>query len=142
MESMNKFRALTIMIICLFVFAIAAMYVNTKDVSEQKSQEYSQNGDSDYGASNTRAGREQMDMTDIMYALNNLETKVNDLETKVEKNARSTSRSSESGSSASGMRCRIIGSKTASGIEDLSPEVAIQDAKINGNEIVVTCSLR
>ena len=38
MESMNKFKVLTIIVICMFIFAIAAIYSNTKDASEGKLQ--------------------------------------------------------------------------------------------------------
>ena len=139
MESMNKFKVLTIMIIGLFVFAIAAMYVNTKDVSQTKSQESYETEDRDYDAYQTRAGKDKTEMVDVMYALDNLETRFKNLEDKVDKKLNSQKTSEPK---SSGMRCKIIGSKTSSGIEPLSPEVAIQDAQINGNDIVVTCSLR
>ena len=36
MENINKFKVFTIVIICTFVFVIAAIYTNTKDVTEDK----------------------------------------------------------------------------------------------------------
>ena len=36
MESLNKFKILTIIFICMFVFVVAAIYANTKDVTEGK----------------------------------------------------------------------------------------------------------
>ena len=33
MESMNKFKVLTVIIVCMFLFVIAAIYSNTKDVA-------------------------------------------------------------------------------------------------------------
>ena len=139
MESMNKFKVLTMIIICLFFFAIAAMYVNTKDVSQAKNQESYSDEDRDYDTYRNSTVKEAADFEDVKYALKNLESKVNILDDKVNRKLNSQ-KSSEPKSS--GMRCKIIGSKTNSGIESLSPEVAIQDAQINGNDIVVTCSLR
>ena len=38
MDSMNKFKVLTIIIICMFLFIIAAIYSNTKDAAVGKTQ--------------------------------------------------------------------------------------------------------
>lgn len=134
MESINKFKMLTIMIICAGVFAIAAMYVNTKDVTEQKNQE---NSEEQYDYTDPANDATTKDLT---YSLNQLENKVKKLEARINDNSRSPK--SSASSSSNGMRCKIIGTKTVRGIEELSPDVALQDARINGNDIVVTCSLK
>lgn len=132
MESMNKFKVLTIIIICLFMFAIAAMYTNTKDVSEGKAKQSAQNP-SRY-EEQTR-NKEKLDFTDLMYSLDALQHRVEELEAKTGNVSSQTSGSSD-------LNCSIYGSKTLRGIEPLSPNAAVQDAQINGNDLVITCSLR
>ena len=88
MESMNKFKVLTIIIICLFTFAVAAMYSNTKEVSEDKANDTYVSKDA-YKQSN---GREKYDITDLVYSVEALEHRVDALEKKInEKNNSSSS---------------------------------------------------
>ena len=137
MESMNKFKVLTVMIIGVFVFAIAAMYVNTKDVTEQKAQEnsaYEQKED-DYEINSRR----ESEISNIMYSVNRLERKVSELSQKVEKNDR-TPKTSESKQGE--MRCRMLGTRSNGEIIQLPPEAVLQDARVNGRDIIVSCSLK
>ena len=138
MESMNKFKALTVLIICVFVFAIAAMYVNTKDASEQRAQERSEYEEEDYD--NVRSNKQSAGMSDLMYAVSRLENRVNQLEEKNRKNE--SLRKNTSPTTDSGVRCKIFGTVSGARIEQISPDAALQDARINGNDLVLTCSLR
>lgn len=138
MESMNKFKALTVLIICVFVFAIAAMYVNTKDASEQRAQEHSEYEEEDYD--NVRSNKQSAGMSDLMYAVSRLENRVNQLEEKNRKNE--SLRKNTSPTTDSGVRCKIFGTVSGARIEQISPDAALQDARINGNDLVLTCSLR
>lgn len=139
MESMNKFKALTVLIICVFVFAIAAMYVNTKDASEQRAQERSEYEEEDYD-DNVRSNKQSAGMSDLMYAVSRLENRVNQLEEKNRKNE--SLRKNTSPTTDSGVRCKIFGTVSGARIEQISPDAALQDARINGNDLVLTCSLR
>ena len=38
MDGLNKFKILTIVFLCMFVFVIAAIYTNTKEVTENKTK--------------------------------------------------------------------------------------------------------
>jgi hypothetical protein len=138
MESMNKFKVLTVLIICVFVFAIAAMYVNTKDASEQRAQEHSEYEEEDYD--NVRSNKQSAGMSDLMYAVSRLENRVNQLEEKNRKNE--SLRKNTSPTTDSGVRCKIFGTVSGARIEQISPDAALQDARINGNDLVLTCSLR
>ena len=133
MESMNKFKVLTIIVICMFIFAIAAIYSNTKDASEGKLQEKQQaaneqvqneiktNENTDLASNNDTAT--QIDV--INHRLDELNEKFNN-----------------SNNNGTPINCKIYGSMTSSGIEQLSPDTAIQEAKVNNNDIVITCSIR
>ena len=124
----------------MFIFAIAAMYVNTKDVSESKRQDSAEFSEERYDVAETRASKEKMDMRDIMYALDNLEQKYDELDKKVSRQQKT--REASSSNNNDGMRCRIVGTRTPEGVEPLSADAALQSARVNGNDIVVTCSLR
>ncbi len=134
MESMNKFKVLTIFMICLFVFAIAAMYVNTKDASDMKANERNEYAQNEYQQEQRQVRQNRIDMTEVMYALDNLEHRVDDLSEKVDKGT-------SGNSGANSLNCRIYGVKTIRGIEELSQNAAIKDAQINKNDLVITCSL-
>ncbi len=141
MESMNKFKALTVLIICVFVFAIAAMYVNTKDATEQRAQERSEYEEENYDDYNANARKNQADVSDLKYTISHLEKRISELETKTKKSTVSSQKTSTTTADGS-VRCKIYGTRTGAGIEQISPEVALQDVRINGNDLVLTCSLR
>ena len=135
MESMNKFKFLTIMIICLFVFAVSAMYINTKDASDIKLKEHDEVYEQLQKQEAKKIINEGKDnYNDVSSAISNLNRRIDELSKKVETNNSSVSNSNS-------LNCRIYGSKTPRGIEELNPNAAIQDAQINNNEIVITCSL-
>ena len=135
MESINKFKILSVLIICMGLFSIAAMYVRTKDITDQKAPKNPNYEQSEYN-NNVESGAA---IDEVAYSVEKLERKVRILEEKIDRNA--TSKKS-SDSVAGGTRCKIYGTKTRGGIEALSSEAALQDARINGNDIVVTCSLK
>ncbi len=132
MESMNKFKVLTIIIICLFMFAIAAMYINTKDATEGKAQTSSQNNS---GYQDRARNKEKLDFADVMLEMESIQQRVEMLE------ARGGGSQERGNSGGNELRCKIYGVKTLRGIEQISPTAAVQDAQVNGNDIVITCSL-
>ena len=129
MESMNKFKVLTIIFICLCVFAVGAIYSNTKDVSNVKSQVKTENTETNTANENTVQVTENKDLTSQIELLN---SRVDELNEKL-------SNMGEKGNST-GLNCRIYGSLTSNGVEQLSPEAAIQEAQVNNSELVVTCT--
>jgi hypothetical protein len=44
-------------------------------------------------------------------------------------------------SKSSDLRCKIIGNMTENGLVETSSDDAIQEARANGNDIVISCSL-
>ena len=128
MESMNKFKVLTIIFICLFVFAVGAIYSNTKDVSSSKSQVKTENTETNTASESTV---QITDNQDLVSQIDLLNRRVDELNEKLDDNNNSNS---------TGLSCRIYGSLTSDGVEQLTPEAAIQEAKVNNSELVVTCS--
>ncbi len=134
MESMNKFKVLTIIFICLFVFAVGAIYSNTKDVSAAKSQSQSKTEISENNIQ-TESTVQVTDNQDLSSQVDLLNRRVDELSEKINNN-------NENNANSTGLNCRIYGSLTANGVEQLTPEVAIQEAKVNNNDLVVTCSFK
>lgn len=136
MESLNKFKIITIIVLCLFVFAVAAMYSNTKDASEGKmqlkSEEQQEQMQENIQTDQSNVTQNSDRLADIETDLSNLNMRVDELNEKVNNGS----------SSGTGLNCRIIGSMTDTGIEQLSPEAAVEEAKVNNREIVISCSLQ
>ena len=133
MESMNKFKVLTIIVICMFLFVVAAIYSNTKDATQGKmnnKEKIAKEQLKDNLKTQVQNEAENSaNITDLRNQLNMLNQRIDDLSTQV----------NHSGSQ--GLNCRIYGSLTGAGIEQLSPEAAIQEARVNNNEIIIACSL-
>ena len=129
MESMNKFKVLTIIFICLFVFAVGAIYSNTKDVSNAKSQVKTENSETTF----TENTVESSDNQDLVSQINFLNHRIDELNEKL-------NNTSDEDTNSTSLNCRIYGNLTPNGVEQLSPEAAVQEAQVNNSELVVTCT--
>jgi hypothetical protein len=125
MESMNKFKALTVIIVCMFVFVIAAIYSNTKDVATSKALPTSKPLSTDY---KQRAGVDNGNVSTVYLEqqFNFLNKRVDELSDKV--------------SNSESLKCKVIGVYTPDGIEKLSQNSAIEEARDYGYDLVITCS--
>lgn len=136
MESMNKFKVLTIVVICLFVFAIGAIYSNTKDATagklQQKNESVSENSQENTettAAETAENSNNTQSIQNLTDEIDNLNRRIDELSQKVNEN------------SSSSLKCKIIGSMGNNGIEQLTEEAALQEASVNNRDIVITCSL-
>ena len=125
MESMNKFKALTVIIVCMFVFVIAAIYSNTKDVATTKSLPTNKALSTDYKQKSS-VGNDNVSTTYLEQQFNFLNKRVDELSDKV--------------SNSESLNCKVIGVYTPNGIERLSQDVAIGEARDSGYDLVITCS--
>lgn len=129
MESMNKFKVLTIIVLCMFFFVVAAIYTNTKDASLNKTKSVT--------VKETVKPDRESDLSDnpqyeeLLEKYESLRNKINDLNSKFEESENN-----------SNLNCRIYGTVINETPEALSPDVAIQDAKINNNDILIRCSMK
>lgn len=137
MESLNKFKIITIIVLCLFVFAIAAMYSNTKDASEGKMQLKNEEQNEQIQQENMEA--DSADTTQSSDRLTNIENDLSNLIMRVDELSERVNNGSSSGT---GLNCRIIGTMGDGGIDQLSAEAAVEEAKENNREIVISCSLQ
>lgn len=122
MESMNKFKVLTVIIICMFLFIVAAIYSNTKDASINKVQQKKLSTDYDKQKASLN---NDVNVSELQNQIEFLNKRVDDL----------------SVNSSSGLTCKIIGVSTGEEIFKLTQDEAIEEARNSGAEIVITCSL-
>lgn len=129
MEGLNKFKILTIVFLCMFIFVIAAIYTNTREVTENKTQ--------------SKQNEQKEQITDEVSAEQNTisqdNAQIEELALKVENLNR---RLDEMNTSANGTRlnCNVHGVVNGDSIEQLTQEAAMQEAKVNGKELVMLCS--
>ncbi|MGN0031648.1 MAG: hypothetical protein ACI37Q_06820 [Candidatus Gastranaerophilaceae bacterium] len=133
MESMNKFKVLTVIVICFFVFAVAAIYSNTKDETKGKLQDKNQETLEDV--------RENMDNRDNEISEDT--QSVSDLKTEIDvinKRLDNINKKLEDAESNS-LNCRVVGVIDNDDIRQMSVDDAIQEAKDYDKDIVIKCSL-
>jgi len=130
MEGLNKFKVLTITIVLLFVFVVAAIYSNTKDASQLKAKNNLKaekaNFKKDIQASMDNVPNNSSDITELQTSLENLNARVDELSNKLNETHNGI--------------CKIYGILRDDGVEQLSSEAAIEEARDNNRELVMTCS--
>lgn len=121
MEGLNKFKVLTIAFICMFVFVVAAIYSNTKDATMKKEKQKAEQ----------MANREGNNISVDNAQLEELYIKVNELNKSVEElNLQK---------SGNNVNCEIRGIVGDNGLEELTIDAALQEARDNGRELVMGC---
>lgn len=121
MEGLNKFKVLTIAFICMFVFVVAAIYSNTKDATMKKEKQKAEQ----------MANRESDNISVDNAQLEELYIKVNELNKSVEElNLQK---------SGNNVNCEIRGVMGDNGLEELTIDAALQEARDNGRELVMGC---
>ena len=121
MEGLNKFKVLTIAFICMFVFVVAAIYSNTKDATMKKEKQKAEQ----------MANREGDNISVDNAQLEELYIKVNELNKSVEElNLQK---------SGNNVNCEIRGVMGDNGLEELTIDTALQEARDNGRELVMGC---
>lgn len=121
MEGLNKFKVLTIAFICMFVFVVAAIYSNTKDATMKKEKQKAEQ----------MANREGDNISVDNAQLEELYIKVNELNKSVEElNLQK---------SGNNVNCEIRGIVGDNGLEELTIDAALQEARDNGRELVMGC---
>lgn len=133
MESMNKFKILTIVIICMFLFAIAAIYSNTKDVTtgkvQMKNEAQKENLQDAADQTQTAISQNTEGVQDLNTQIEVLNRRIDELSQKLDQD------------NSSYLNCKIYGTMTENGIESLSEDAAVQEARVNNSDLVITCSL-
>lgn len=129
MEGLNKFKVLTIVFLCMFVFVIAAIYTNTKEVTDNKTQskEHAQNEqiNNEVSSGQNYISQDNEQLQELALRVDNLNRRLDEM---------------NSSSSGTRLNCSVQGVLNGDSIEQLTQEAAMQEAKVNGKEIVMLCS--
>ena len=141
MQGLNKFRIITAAFILMFIFAIAAMYTNTKDITAQRIKNSANSGmsttapaESNNSLNNNKLQfNEQMDNQSFTQ-LQNLNGRIEQLERSVRNLNGEVAQLTESG-----LACKIRGILDNGEVISLPPAESIAEAKMNKREIVITC---
>ena len=116
MDGLNKFKILTIVFLCMFVFVIAAIYTNTKEVTEQNKN--------DMNEEENEISQDNSSLQDLSIKVDVLTKRLDEL---------------QNGNSSNKLNCQVQGIMDGDRIEQLTQEAAMQEAKENNRELVLTC---
>lgn len=139
MYGINKFKVLTIAILGLFIFIIGAIYTNTKEVTENKVNENQVDNNSPEYNNQEHNNQEHNNKMEDNYTstpeMSRLSIKINELSRKVDALG-------EQNANGSRLYCNVQGIMEGNNIQSLSQEAAIQEARNNGRNLVLTCSFQ
>ena len=132
MFELNKFKIVTLCIILMFIFAIAAMYSNTKDVVKDRG------GHQDSYSQRTNYYPEQRSSKK-----NNVSASmVNDLSNRISALEESVANMDTDNSDKDKFNCSIQGFMSGDILVPVSESDSLKEAKENGKEIVMLCSFK
>ncbi len=127
MKELNKFKIITVVFLCLFLFTVGIIYSNTKEMVENNSNSKFENQKIEHKKD---FSIEQKNVKNNSSNIQILNDRLNEL----------TKRVDNIDNPNSEMNCKIRGVMGADGLEQLSEEASLSEAKINGKELVLTCS--
>lgn len=132
MLELNKFKIVTVAFILIFIFCVAAIYTNTKDVANNKLQNgdekiYEINNEIDYNEN--KISHSSSTVRDLQDRVSNLEIQYNRI-------------TQEQDNGASKMNCNIQGVMNGDILVPLSQSESLNEAQNNGKELVLLCSFK
>ena len=128
MRELSKFKVFTVVFLCLFLFTVGAIYTNTKEMventtnSKRTSTDISKTREINIEQRNARKNMNN-NVRDLNEKLNELTKRVNAMDDNRNK-----------------MNCKIQGVMGVNGLEPLGEEASLNELRINGKELVMTCS--
>ncbi len=139
MREFSKFRVITVGFILMFIFVIAAMYTNTKDIAKQKAlnkSNYENKIDNDASSQNfNRITFDDSNNEDLEHKFNDMQNRIEILEETVNNFAIKTQNSPS-------LNCQIRGVLDNGDVIPLDAKESLDEAKLNKKEIVITCTLQ
>ncbi len=126
MEGLNKFKVLTIAFICMFIFVVAAIYSNTKDATINKEKQKAVQTENRVKNDEDNLSIDNAQMEELYIKVNELNKKVEDM-------------SMLQNAGNHNINCQIRGIVGDNGVEELSSDTALQEARDNGKELVLGC---
>ena len=132
MFELNKFKIVTLVFILMFIFVIAAMYSNTRDIVKDKGiQQNSYPQQRTYYPEQRSAKKNDVNASMI----NNLSERLSALEGDVSMLTRDDAGKDK-------LNCTIQGFMSGDILVPVSEEESLKEAKENGKELVMLCSFK
>lgn len=134
MNGLNKFQALTIVFICMFVFVIAAFYTNTKEEVSKKTNlnnekmVQNQNNNQNNNQNTTAYDSANEDRQRLYQLIDD----VQDLSGKVDEFIVNEGRDK--------VVCTMEGFFNDGNVEQIPSDTSIQEIKDNGKQLILFCS--
>ncbi len=132
MFELNKFKIFTLLFILLFIFSIAAMYTNTKDIVNGTAEKPSKNNEQSYYPEQRSAKKNDINSS----VINSLSNRVSDLEQKL------SDITDNENSDSDKLNCDIKGFMSGDILVPVSEVESLKEAKENGKELVMLCSFK
>ncbi len=127
MREFSKFQVFTVFFLLMFVFVVGAIYTNTKEVAENKINE--KNSLRKQEIQNIVNEKTNINIQE-KEELNNLSIRVSELEARIQKIQ----------SENLDLKCKIQGINNGGTVVSMPESEAIDQAKYNGAEVVITCN--
>lgn len=141
MQEFSKYRIITAGIILMFIFAIAAIYTNTKDAAikkvqnkngiEQQQQPVIEEGNSITNSSDIATqNNTDINNNEVNNQILQITERIDELERKV---------FSPENNNDGSVRCTVHGILNDGHIVPLSSQEAVNESRNNGKEVLITC---
>lgn len=132
MREFSKFQITTVIFLLMFVFAVGAIYTNTKDAVDKKNMN-----------NNNYIEQPNQDQYKYQPPTNNVEdAKIQELSDQIENlNSQIQNLQQMQQHQQSNVRCRIYGVASAEGFVQLNQDEAIMEARNNDKDLVMICGL-
>lgn len=132
MPEFSKFRLITVAIILMFIFVVAAIYTNTKDAANNIKNQEQEIKINEIPQQEEEAVQE---ISETEKQLQNLMERIDYLEKKVAQPPEP-----QQTAQTQGVRCDIKGIIVNNRIVPLSAQDAVNESKNNGNDVLIVCN--
>lgn len=144
MQEFSKYKVITFGLVLMFVFVIAAIYTNTKDIASQKSKTKQVSSLQQINSTSTdtqaQIETELSDNTPAVVTENNndLGNKILNLTERID-NIERTVFAPKNDNADSGVRCSVKGIINDGHFMPMSDSDALRESRENNKEVLITC---
>lgn len=144
MQEFSKYKVITFGLVLMFVFVIAAIYTNTKDIASQKSKTMQDSSQQQINSTSTdtqaQIETELSDNTPAVVTENNndLGNKILNLTERID-NIERTVFAPKNDNADSGVRCSVKGIINDGHFMPMSDSDALRESRENNKEVLITC---
>lgn len=137
MQQYSKYRIITVGFILMFIFAIAAIYTNTKDIVAQKTNMNKAAEQQKINNNQNDIRNTVIDESDYSDSQNEIRNKLSDLNNRIHDLEKAVF--AKDNTEDIGVHCRIQGIADDGHFIPMSDEEAINESKENNKEVIISC---